>query len=165
MKSSKIIDRHDKRMRSIWGGMKSRCYNSRQPSYKYYGARGIKILWKDYQSFHADMFDSYREHVDLYGEMDTSIDRIHHGSDYSKENCVWATRSEQNYTKRKPVSEFLKRYGYTMRNLHKLCVEHGINTTTVRSRIAAGASLEEALTRPLYASGSNKSNNMQSVYL
>jgi len=42
---------------SVWLGMKTRCSNPNQPSYKWYGARGVSVCdrWQD--SFHAFVDD------------------------------------------------------------------------------------------------------------
>lgn len=72
--------------------MKSRC-NSTDPKY---GGKGIKVDWEDYISFKNDMYDSYLEHIEKYGEKNTSIDRIDCKGNYNKDNCRWATIDVQN---------------------------------------------------------------------
>jgi len=53
-----------------------RCYNKNDISYKYYGARGIKCLWKNFNDFKNDMYKSYSKHCEQFGKDNTSIDRI-----------------------------------------------------------------------------------------
>lgn len=101
----KPLDKNDKRMRSIWMGMKSRCENPKQPMYKYYGYRGIKILWDKYSDFYTDMKESYDKHVSEFGENNTTIDRIDNSKNYSKDNCKWSTMKEQCNNRRRPTYE------------------------------------------------------------
>ena len=63
---------------SIWSHMKNRCLNERNNRYQYYGGRGITVCdrWLKFENFRDDMYESYLEHCNEYGEKNTSIDRI-----------------------------------------------------------------------------------------
>ena len=106
-----------------WQNIKQRCYNEKNDNYKWYGARGIKVCdeWlHDFMAFYNDVSESYYEHVKVYGEKDTTMDRINNNGNYSKANCKWSTLLEQarnkryhlndsNYIKRNPVTgRFMK---------------------------------------------------------
>lgn len=84
----------------IWTCMKNRCERKTDKDYKNYGARGIKIKWKNMVEFKRDMYEPYLEHVNKFGEKNTSIDRIDNNGNYSKENCKWSTILEQSKNKR-----------------------------------------------------------------
>lgn len=83
-----------------WCNMKKRCNNKNVWNYKYYGALGVTIEWKSYSDFKLDLFDSYKEHIQIHGKSNTSLDRINPFGNYSKENCKWATLAEQQQNKR-----------------------------------------------------------------
>ena len=80
--------RHD-----LWKGMVNRCHDEKSPSYKYYGAKGIKVCerWRNScDAFWADM--------GIRPEGMT-LDRIDSKKDYEPSNCRWATIEEQNNNK------------------------------------------------------------------
>lgn len=78
----------------IWIGIKSRCYNPNVRIYPYYGGRGIGMSdeWRtSFEAFYRDMGDR---------PDGMSVDRMDNEKGYSKENCRWATASEQSYNRR-----------------------------------------------------------------
>jgi hypothetical protein len=93
------------RFYGIWTNMKQRSTNQSHRDWYKYGGRGIDLHadWMDFESFKSDMYDSYLEHVAKHGEDNTSIDRVNNDVGYSRSNCRWATRSEQERNKRDVV--------------------------------------------------------------
>lgn len=91
------------RFYSIWKNMKQRCTNVENPSYKWYGALGITVCdrWKNsFIAFKVDMYESYLDHCEKFGNKDTTLDRIDPYKDYEPSNCRWATWEEQRENKR-----------------------------------------------------------------
>lgn len=85
------------RFYSIWKNMIHRCHNPKSDNYLRYGALGIKVCsdWQDYNKFKIDMYESYCEHVEIFGVDNTSIDRRNNSLGYVKSNCRWATNHTQ----------------------------------------------------------------------
>lgn len=73
--------------------MRQRCNNPKNPKYKDYGGRGVKVCerWNDFALFLEDM-----------GERPTgySIDRKDVNGNYEPNNCRWATAKEQRANQR-----------------------------------------------------------------
>jgi hypothetical protein len=88
------------RLYNIWSSMKKRCNNPNNENYQNYGGRGIKCLYDDFTDFYKDMYESYIEHCEKFGEKDTTIDRIDVNGNYEKGNIRWATIEEQSTNKR-----------------------------------------------------------------
>jgi len=89
-----IKDPIHKKNYSVWRDMMRRCYDPRVISYKWYGARGIKVCneWHD--------FHKYLRDVGTRPTPTHSLDRINNDGDYSPENVRWATKKEQVLNRR-----------------------------------------------------------------
>lgn len=75
-----------------WSAMWRRCTNQNGHAYQRYGGRGITVCteWENFERFLADMGER---------PADRSIDRIDNDKGYFKDNCRWATRSEQQWNR------------------------------------------------------------------
>ena len=107
-----------------WQGMRSRCTNKNSKAYQNYGGRGITVCnrWSSFENFKEDMYESYLNHVNEFGEDNTSIDRIDVNGNYEPSNCRWATWGEQNNNKRNnkyidgfTLAEYSRNLGLTYR--------------------------------------------------
>lgn len=89
------VNRTRTKFAETWSQMKARCNNANSISFKYYGARGVKVCdrWRD--SFEAFLAD-----VTPCPGPDFTLDRIDPDGDYEPSNCRWATASQQQHNRR-----------------------------------------------------------------
>lgn len=83
---------------NTWQSMKKRCNNKSHISYKHYGGRKIKVCdeWNSsFENFYRDMGERPSEKH--------SLDRVDNNKGYSKENCRWATKTQQARNQRSNV--------------------------------------------------------------
>ena len=127
------------RLHRIWRNIKSRCYNSNKPDYKYYGGRGIKVCdeWlNDFMSFYKwAMYNGYKDNL--------TIDRINGDENYSPYNCRWVNMKQQS--RNRPN---IKKYNINGEThcLSEWCEILGLKFNTVRNRIYnLNWSIEKAL--------------------
>lgn len=81
-----------------WRDIKKRCYNPNNKWYKNYGGRGIKMQEDWVMSFQAFYRDIGKRPGKGY-----SIDRIDNNKNYTKGNCKWSTKIEQDNNRRTNV--------------------------------------------------------------
>lgn len=121
--------------------MMTRCYNPKFPDYHNYGGRGIEVCaeWFDVARFVDDMTEGYKNGLQL--------DRTDNNGWYSKSNCKWVTRKQNNRNKRTNV--FIEANGIklTATEWSELL---GIPYTTILSRKNKGLAANEILSGLVY---------------
>lgn len=124
-----------KREYIAWLSMKTRCYNVSHPTYAGYGARGITVCDEWRYSFEAFLKD-----VGPRPDGDYSLERLDNAKGYTKENCVWASRLQQNRNKHR--IKFLEWNGMSM-TLTEICRRENIDyCSAYQSLYTTGRSLE-----------------------
>lgn len=130
------------RLYKIWTGIKTRCTNKNEISYKRYGARNIKICaeWKD-------NFSSFYEWAINNGYADNlTIERINVNGNYEPHNCTWipSEQQAQNRTTSKLIN-----IDNTTHCLKEWARIYNIKYTCVTERIRRGWGVEKALKTPV----------------
>lgn len=122
------------RLYSVWLGMMNRCRIKIG-----YVDRGITVCerWKKYENFKADMESSYVEGL--------TIERVNNDSGYSPENCVWASRvQQQNNTRNNVRIEF---NGKSM-TIAQWSRETGLSHACLSCRLQMGWPISDVLFKP-----------------
>lgn len=126
------------RFYTIWQQMKDRCGNSNRDDYNTYGGRDITVCdrWKNsFENFRDDMYYSYLDHIEKFGEKNTSIDRIDVNGNYEPSNCRWATLKEQNRNKR---NNRIIRFRGNEITLAEASEITGVTSSCIRQRLYKG---------------------------
>jgi len=81
----------------VWNAINQRCYNPNHPSYRHYGARGIRNRWRySFKKFEAWAWaNGYQPGL--------SIERIDNDGHYSPTNCCWIPMSRQKRNTRRTL--------------------------------------------------------------
>lgn len=125
----------------VWAAMLERCNKPESPSYRNYGARGIKVCkrWNSYAAFKKDVGDR--------PSLLHSLDRVDNDKDYRPSNVRWATRKEQARNTRRNIKI---EYAGRVQTAADWAKETGISRATLLDRLQIQKlTAAEALTRPL----------------
>jgi hypothetical protein len=127
----------------VWRDMVARCTKPGRREYARYGGNGIKVCERwlgphGFQNFVSDM--GHRPSSAF------SIDRLRNSEGYKPSNCRWATMKEQAVNKRN--NRRLVFRGQT-KTQSQWATEVGLTQQRIHQRLAAGWSVERALTAPI----------------
>lgn len=143
---------NEKKLKSVWHNMKTRCGNKNSNVYKWYGSRGIHVCdeWLDYQNFRVWALSAgYDDSL--------TLDRIDTNGDYCPENCRFISQKKNCNNRR---SNHLIEHRGAIHTLREWSDSTGINYETLCSRIhELGWSFEKAITTPIHKI-KNKENTM-----
>lgn len=131
--------RRPTRVYVAWRAMRQRCRDRRSDRFSHYGGRGITICpeWESFENFHQDMGEP---------PPGCSLERLDVNAPYSPSNCVWADPKTQ--ANNKTSNHWLVYEGRRM-TMCQWSEELGIPYSTLRARIRAGWSAEDALSKPI----------------
>ena len=119
-----------------WSDMVQRVTNPKVVAYSCYGGRGITMQdsWKTFVNFLADMGDTWFQGAEL--------ERLDSNGNYCKDNCTWATRSEQMRNTRR---SYLLRYEGATWTVKSLSAHLGISEQALSRKVKlyGGTPIEE----------------------
>lgn len=130
-----------------WQYVMTRCFNKNRAEWKNYGGRGISVSaeWRHFPNFQRDMWESFLVHYEQHGALNTTLERQDCNADYSKENCHWATRREQNRNRRRQVMVMFRG---KMTPIWDVVAATGRHYMTVYSRAKRGVSMDAPFRKP-----------------
>lgn len=132
------------RFYGLYYNIYQRCNNKIHKSYMYYWGRWIECLWKSFEEFKNDMYESYLKHVEEYWEKNTTIDRIDNDWNYCKDNCRWVTFIENNNNK---SNNIIVEYNNKKQTLAEWGRELNVSRHKLYGRINRWWSIEDVLTK------------------
>jgi hypothetical protein len=133
----------------VWKDMNRRCRQTTLACSKNYSMRGIAVCeeWlRDFWRFYGDMGPCPKGFT---------IEREDNNKGYSKENCLWATRSDNQNNRRNTV---MLEYKGTTKPMAVLCKEMNIGLEVVRNRLKLGWKIDCALETPKMDMNAPRSN-------
>ena len=120
----------EKRLYRIWSTIKQRTQNPKAHGYERYGGAGIALCEK------WQFFEGFADDMGLPPTAKHTVDRIDPALGYSKENCRWATYTEQNRRRkntvfvefdgeRVPLGELVARFGGVYKTVYMRVTRYG----------------------------------------
>lgn len=126
----------------VWCGIKRRCFNENDDSYRYYGGRGVTMCseWRD-------SYDAFLRDMGRRPSQQHQIDRENVNGNYEPGNCRWVTRKEQANNKRglKKISA----HGETM-TIGQWAERIGVDYRLIHLRLKRGWSPERAVLEDIH---------------
>jgi hypothetical protein len=136
------------RVYEIWKSMRKRCRNPNDPSFKHYGARGIKVCERWDKDFLAFLEDMGLPPGDGQKEREYSVERVNNDGDYAPDNCVWVPLPDQATNRRN--NRNITHAGRTQ-CLQAWADESKVTGQHLRGRLRDGWYFEDAISLPVGA--------------
>jgi hypothetical protein len=134
---------------NVWMGMRRRCEDPKSKYFSDYGGRGITVCerWQTFENFLEDMG---------IPEKGMTLERSNNDLGYSKENCIWATKTAQaNNRRSSKIIEFNGK-SQTQAEWEK---ELGLRSGQIYERLSRGWSFDRALLTPRGTPGGVRLNS------
>lgn len=124
-----------------WVSMKARVVSNNPTIRPHYKDRGITVAveWNNFEGFYRDMGEKPEG---------LTLERINNDKGYSKDNCKWATKDEQE--RNKTTSVFVVHSTEGRMIFADACKKEHIHVQCATSRLRKGKSLQVALSNEAY---------------
>lgn len=138
-----------------WRSMKARCLRKTHHAYARYGGAGITVCerWMSFPDFLEDMGPRPEN---------TTLDRIDNTKGYSKENCRWATWTQQQRNRKDNVKVTVG--GIDFESVSAAAEHFGIKRKTMERRVSRGVTKPEHLHLPIVPSSGENSAASKLTY-
>lgn len=119
----------------VWDAINQRCNNPKNAAYTRYGAKGITMdkSWKNSIQTFIDDMGPKPNNTERF-----TVERRNNDKGYNKNNCYWATYTEQNNNRSDSIKILYKGNIITMQKLSKIL---NINLSTLYARHLRGQDL------------------------
>lgn len=132
--------------------MKARCNNPNEPTYKYYGGRGISIC-EEWILKKEGYINFYNWSIENGYQDNLTIDRKDVNGNYEPSNCRWSDWEEQENNRR---NNYLITIDGVTKNVMQWAKEFNLPDETIWSRIRRGKTGKD-LIKPSRYKAPNKS--------
>lgn len=125
------------RLYEIWDGMHKRCDNPNTKSAKHYYEKGIHYCeeWNNFKPFQDwALANGYADNL--------TLERIDNTKDYSPENCIWISFSEQSKNRTSNHYITYQNETHTLTEWSKIL---GLKRSTIYSRLRRNLPIDEVL--------------------
>lgn len=118
-----------------WEAMRTRTTNPNYEHANCYIERGINSdEFENFIDFYDSMYSSFIEKSNEIGKNNTSLERIDPNGNYTKENCIWIHKNEQQGNQRKTVKfivTFPDGHEEEHKNVLKFAKENNLDANTI----------------------------------
>lgn len=134
---------------NVWMGMRRRCEDPKSEYFSDYGGRGISVCerWQSFENFLEDMG---------IPEKGMTLERRDNDLGYSKENCVWATKTAQANNRR---SSKIIEFNGKSQTQAEWESQLGLRKGQIHDRLNKGWSIERALLTSRGTVGGSRPNS------
>ncbi len=134
-------DKTRKRIKTVWENMIARCYSASVPNYKNYGRRGVCVCarWHNFEYFKKWALKSgYANNL--------TIERKNVNGNYTPQNCIWVTKTEQSYNRRNTI--YISYQGQ-LKSIGEWSKIYNMGSSLIYGRLKRGMNSYQVFNKPM----------------